>query len=347
MPETVIQIGKAYKGEKMAKFINDPSRLTDDMIEGLAQVHEDYIDIIGRAVVRKGLADEEPKVTAITIGGTGHEPSSLGFSGRGWECVKVLGDIFAAPGPAAIMEGIHLADKGQGILFYIGNHAGDVMNAKLAMRKAKKEGIDIRMVTLNEDISTFGRDERGQRRGMCASLGLGKTIGAACEKGMPLDAVEAVAQKHIDHSATISVAVGGATHPATGKPISTIEEGKMIIGMGQHGEDSGLMMDIKSSRETVGLMADRIVADLELKQGDKVLLIINGSGSTTYMELMTLYKDTVNYLKEKGIEVAEKIVGSYLTTQEQGGFQMSMTKLDEELLEMVQAPCNTYFIRKG
>ena len=81
----------------MEKFIDDPAELVDDLLEGLALVMADYVNVIGHTVVRKGLQDEAPKVTSVTMGGAGHEPSSLGFLGRGWECVKVIGDIFAAP----------------------------------------------------------------------------------------------------------------------------------------------------------------------------------------------------------------------------------------------------------
>ena len=75
-------------------------------------------------------------------------------------------------------------------------------------------------------------------------------------------------------------------------------------------------------------------------------MLVNGSGSTTYMELMILYKDALAYLEEKGINVACKLVGEYLTTQEQGGFQLSITKLDEELTELLKMPCDTFFKRQ-
>ena len=328
------------------KFINDPETITDEMLEGLGMVFDEFIDVKGHVVARKGLGSEEPKVTILTIGGSGHEPSSLGFCGIGWECVKVIGDIFAAPGPATIMEGIRIADKGRGILFYVGNHAGDVMTAKIALKMAKKEDINIDVVYFYDDISSFPRSEREQRRGMVCSLGLGKVLGAACEKGMTLEEVKEVAIKYRDNAASLSVATRGASHPKTGQNISVIEENQMVIGMGQHGEGSGLSSEVLTSKETVKLMADRIIEDLELKSGEKVLLVINGAGSTTYMELMILYKDAVAYLKKLRIEVAAKLVGEYLTTQEQGGFQMSMVRMDDQLLDLFNAPCRTAFITK-
>ena len=49
------------------------------------------------------------------------------------------------------------------------------------------------------------------------------------------------------------------------------------------------------------------------------------------MEMLVLYKDTVEYLKEKGIEVVGNMVGEILTVQEAGGFQMNLAKWDDEI----------------
>jgi len=46
-------------------------------------------------------------------------------------------------------------------------------------------------------------------------------------------------------------------------------------------------------------------------------------------------------LKARGIELARSIVGELLTVQEMGGFQMCIAKLDDELIELLDAPCNT------
>lgn len=328
------------------KFINDSKTITAEMIEGLAMVMEDYIDIEDTMVIRKGFDKEEPKVNIITLGGTGHEPSSMGFCGKGWECIKVLGDIFAAPGPQAVFEGIKRADKGKGVLMYVGNHAGDVMSAKMAYKMAKKAGINVEMINFHDDVSSFPREERENRRGMIASLALGKILGAACERGLSLEEVKKIGEKVIENVASIAAATRSATHPETGQFLSHIEEGKMIVGMGQHGEGNGLCCDTPTSYETVKIMADLIIKDLELKAGDRVSVTLNGVGSTTYMELMILYKDTVKYLKEMGIEVAFKIVGEYLTTQEQAGIQLSFIKLDDELEELLKAPCRTAFMTR-
>lgn len=330
----------------MEKFIDHPAALVDDMLEGLALVMEDYVDIIGHTVIRKGLQDEPPKVTSVTMGGAGHEPSSLGFLGRGWECVKVIGDIFAAPSAVAVADAIRLADKGKGVLLYVGNHDGDVLSAKLALKLLKRDGISVELVILRDDISSFGREQRQERRGMAGSLALGNVIGAACEAGYSLPEVKRVAEDCAARTATLSAATRGATHPANGLPISHISPGKMVIGMGQHGEGLGMEEPLLPAQEVIQRMGSRLCADLELQDGDSISLTLNGTGSTTYMELLILYRDAVKYFQSRGISISAKLVGEYLTTQEQAGFQLSCVKLNEELAALLNAPCHTFFLHR-
>ena len=331
----------------MEKFIDDPAELVDDLLEGLALVMADYVNVIGHTVVRKGLQDEAPKVTSVTMGGAGHEPSSLGFLGRGWECVKVIGDIFAAPSAVAVADAIRLANKGRGVLLYVGNHDGDVLSAKLALKLLKRDGIPVELVILRDDISFFDRAHRQDRRGMAGSLILGRVIGAACESGYSLQEVKRVAEDCVTRTATLSAASRGATHPVNGFPISHITPGKMVIGMGQHGEGQGREEPMQPAREVIRRMADRLCADLELQAGDKVSVTLYGTGSTTYMELLVLYRDTVEYFQARGITISATLVGEYLTTQEQAGFQLSCMKLNEELRTLLDAPCHTFFVHRG
>jgi dihydroxyacetone kinase-like protein len=49
-------------------------------------------------------------------------------------------------------------------------------------------------------------------------------------------------------------------------------------------------------------------------------------------------------LADKGIEVARSMVGEYLTVQEMAGFQMMVAKLDDELIQLWDAPCDTPYL---
>ena len=69
--------------------------------------------------------------------------------------------------------------------------------------------------------------------------------------------------------------------------------------------------------------------------------MINGCGATTMMEMLVLFKDTVEFLKAKGVEVVASMVGEILTVQEAAGFQMNIAKWDDEFIRLWNTPCHT------
>ena len=69
--------------------------------------------------------------------------------------------------------------------------------------------------------------------------------------------------------------------------------------------------------------------------------MINGCGATTMMEMLVLYKDTVEFLNAMGVEVVANMVGEILTVQEAGGFQMNIAKWDDETLALWNTPVHT------
>jgi dihydroxyacetone kinase-like protein len=72
-----------------------------------------------------------------------------------------------------------------------------------------------------------------------------------------------------------------------------------------------------------------------------VLIIINGSGATTLMEMYIVLRACKKYLDRQGITLAAARCGEYLTVQEMAGFQMFAAKMDDELLALWNAPCHT------
>lgn len=332
---------------KMKKFINDPSNLTQELLEGLALSNQDIIELTEgtRLVVNKKLKDAD-RVTIVTLGGTGHEPAISGFVGEGMVDISVPGDIFAAPGPQPCFEAIKMADKGKGVLFVVLNHAGDMLTANLTMKMVKKAGLNVIKVVTQDDVANAPRENADDRRGLVGCVPLYKIAGAAAAEGKSLEEVAAIAQKFADNMATIAVATKGATHPSTGGVIAELDEDDMEIGMGQHGEGGGGRMPLKTADETSQIMLDALLKDLDIKTGEKLLVVINGTGATTLMEQLIIFRKCYNYLKEKGIEIAANAVGELLTVQEQAGFQMMIARMDDELIHYWNQPCKTPYFKK-
>ncbi len=286
------------------------------------------------------------RVTIVTQGGSGHEPAISGFVGEGMVDISVVGDIFAAPGPQACLDAIKLADKGKGVLYIVLNHAGDMLTGSLTMKQCKKLGLNVVKVVTQEDVSNAPRENADDRRGLVGCIPTYKIAGAAAAEGKSLEEVAAIAQRFADNMATLAVAVRGATHPSTGAALADLGEDDMEIGMGQHGEGGGGRQPMKSADETAEIMVNALLKDIGIQSGEKVMLIINGSGATTLMEQLIIYRKCEQILKEKNIEIVANYVGELLTVQEQAGFQMFMARMDDELLRLWNAPCRTPYLTK-
>ncbi|MFR2405470.1 MAG: dihydroxyacetone kinase subunit DhaK, partial [Eubacterium callanderi] len=303
----------------MKKFLNQPENIVSELLEGLELANPDIIEVTGNnLVVNKKLKDAD-RVTVVTLGGAGHEPAIEGFVGEGMVDICVIGDIFAAPGYKACIEALKMADKGHGVLFVVLNHAGDMLTGNKTMKEAAKLGLNVKKVVTQEDIANAPRSNADDRRGLVGCVPVYKIAAAAAAEGKSLDEVAAIAQKFADNMATIAVAAKGATHPANGEVISTLGDDEMEVGMGQHGEGGGGRQPMKSADETAVIMADELIADLDLKAGEDVMVFINGSGSSTLMELLIVFRKVYKYLEEKDIYVKASWVGEILTVQETAG----------------------------
>ncbi len=90
-----------------------------------------------------------------------------------------------------------------------------------------------------------------------------------------------------------------------------------------------------------------LLDDLAVKEGEELLVIINGAGATTHMELFIVFRRLHQILTEKKIKIAKSLIGEFITTQEQGGFQMLIARMDRELIRLWDAPCDApYFISR-
>jgi len=319
----------------MKKFLNDPTNLTKELLEGLELAYGDTVKIVNDKIVTRAKPKAQDKVAILTLGGAGHEPALSGFVGEGMLDASVVGDIFAAPGAPKVLEALRLFKRDAGILLVVLNHAGDVMSANKAMRDAAKEGIKVASILTHEDISAGVDTPEEDKRGLGGCIPLYKVIGAAAEMGKNIDEIMEIGERFNKQMATLAAAMCGCTHPQNGGAIAELPDDEMEIGMGQHGEAGGGRSKILTADETASRMIAPLMQATGVKSGDRVMLIMNGVGATTPMELLVVFRRAALILKEKGITVAKGLVDEILTVQEMAGFQMILCKLDpdhEELL---------------
>ena len=160
------------------------------------------------------------------------------------------------------------------------------------------------------------------------------------EKGAPLSEVKRAAQHAIDNIRSMGMAMSPCTLPAVGKPGFSLGEDEIEIGMGIHGEPGVERTSVKTAKETAEILLDHILADYDYT-GSQVAVLVNGLGGTPLMELYILNQEVQRYLKEKGIAVYKTLVGNYTTALDMTGCSITLMKLDEELKELLDAPCDT------
>lgn len=330
----------------MKKFINDPNDLTREMLEGFAEANPELILLEKERLIINKKLDSADRVAVVGIGGSGHEPAPMGFVGEGMLDVSVSGNIFRAPEADKTIEAIERADRGKGVLLVVLNHDGDMLTGNIAAEQCAKRGIQLEKVVTQEDISGAPRSRAENRRGLVGCIMVYKIAGAAAAAGKSLSETAAICRRFADGMATLAVGVRGATHPVTGALLAKFGEDDMEIGMGQHGEEGGGRQKLRSADETAVIMLEALLHDLRIKQGDRVMVVLDGMGSTTLMELFIVYRKCVSYLETKGITIVANEIGELLTVQEAAGFQMFIAKMDDELLELWEAPCNTPYLKK-
>src|SRR5699024_11999454 len=89
--------------------------------------------------------------------GSGHKPAFIGYIGENLCDAVAVGEIFSSPTAKAFLDAIKAADSGKGVACLYGNYAGDNMNVKMAVRKAKKLGIEVKTVVANDDCASADR----------------------------------------------------------------------------------------------------------------------------------------------------------------------------------------------
>lgn len=88
-------------------------------------------------------------------------------------------------------------------------------------------------------------------------------------------------------------------------------------------------------------MAGALLDSLELDRGSRVIAVVNGLGATTQLELYGIYDRFARALADRGIEISRKLVGSMVTALDMHGFSLTVSKMDDELIELWDAPART------
>ena len=316
--------------------MNDAGKMVDEELDGLIALHRASLRRLpGTNIIVRMDAPRMGKVAVIGGGGSGHEPMQACYVGKGMLDAAVAGEIFAAPPPNQIHRAIREVDGGKGVLLVVNNFAGDIMNFGLAEEMGRKDGVQVERVVVNDDVAVPVRENR---RGIAGGILVEKIAGAKAEQGGGLAEVRELAQRAVDNTRSMGVALTSCSLPSTGRQMFSLGDEEMELGIGVHGERGVQRTKLWSANEIAKTLLDRISEDLGLARGDRVALLVNGMGATSQMELLILLRETMRLLDEAGITVSRPMAGSLVTSLDMSGASLTLTRLDGELSQMLGAP---------
>merc|ERR1719221_707066 len=118
---------------KPKKFINDASVAVDEFIQGLLLQYPTRLKKLANhhVLLHNSFTDAtHPNLTRVSLlsgGGSGHEPSHAGFIGTNCLSGAILGGIFASPSVSAILAAVRAvtlpsAQGGRGCLLIVKNY---------------------------------------------------------------------------------------------------------------------------------------------------------------------------------------------------------------------------------
>ncbi len=329
----------------MKKILNDPYSYVDQMLEGLVAAHPETYRVTGdgNRVVARAAGPKDGKVGIVSGGGSGHLPVFTGYVGHGLLDACAIGDVFASPSVEQMADAIRAANGGAGVVRLYGNYGGDVMNFDMAGDMLEMEDVPTTTVLLTDDVASAAPEEKEKRRGVAGMVYAFKIAGAKAETGADLEAVTAIAQKTADNCRSIGAALTSCTVPQAGKPTFQIADDEMEMGMGIHGEPGVWRGKLRTADEIADELMDRLLADMPVGSGDRVSILVNSLGATPAEELYILYRVAKKRLEAEGAAIAVPLVGRYATSMEMSGVSFTLCKLEDDMEEMLKAPCDCAF----
>ena len=323
----------------MKKFVNDPQQFVPDVLEGLALANPDTLKYVPEYnLIMRADGPDQNKVSIVQGSGSGHEPAHTMIVGKGMLDAACPGDVFAAPPLDYVYETTKLMASPKGVLLLVNNYTGDKMVFEMAQEMSSADGMDVRTLFINDDVSVEDSTYTIGRRGVAGNFFVIKAVAAAAERGADLDEVIRIGEKVNAATRTMGVALTACTPPAKGSPLFELGEDEIEMGVGIHGEPGRRRAQMMGASEIVEELLGPVVRDLPFTDGDRVALMVNGLGGTPISELYLLYGLAHKSLAEQGISVGRSYVGEYCTSLDMAGASITLVKLDDEIESLLMDP---------
>jgi phosphoenolpyruvate---glycerone phosphotransferase subunit DhaK len=323
----------------MRQYLVKTSNAVEAVIRGLQATSPFPIERVGShfGVIYRGNSTRKAKL--LTGGGSGHEPLFLGAVGPGMADGAIAGEIFAAPNPDSILAVTEALQASEGVIYLYGNYSGDVLNFGFAAEEARAKGIKVEEIRVHDDVASASSENASERRGIAGDIFVLKCVAAAADRGDGFADVFSLAERACNWTRSLGVALRAAASIETGEPMFELPAGEIEIGMGLHGEMGVRRSNFEPVETLVPRMLDLILADFQ-QTGltlDRAAIMVNGLGSTTVLELLAVAGQAKANLEKNGIRSPLFRTGQFATSLDMAGFSITLTKLDDELENLLNA----------
>jgi len=364
------QLDNISRGTEMKKLINRPENVISDSLAGVAAAHSDIVRIHTEPrFIYRADAPVKGCTALVSGGGSGHEPMHTGFVGKGMLHAACPGEIFTSPTPDQMLEAARRVNSGEGVLFIVKNYSGDAMNFEMAVELAQAEGVPVSTVLIDDDVAVRDSIYTQGRRGVGTTVLAEKICGGASEKGYDLKSLTELGLRVNKNGRSMGVAFSSCTVPARGEPTFDLGPDEIEIGIGIHGEPGRERIGLKTAEEITRILTLSIIedpaytrthrlwgagawveeemTDTPFQRGDRVIAFVNSMGGTPLSELYIVYKTLEEICRDKGLVIVRNLIGPYITSLEMQGCSITLLKMDDELLELWDAPVHTPSLRWG
>lgn len=319
----------------MKHFFNRRETIVTEALDGLLRTtgSGDLVRLDGYPEIKVVLrADwDKSKVSVVSGGGAGHEPSHAGFVGKGMLTAAVSGEIFASPSVEAVLAAIRAATGPAGCLLIVKNYTGDRLNFGLAAEKARAEGFLVEMVIVADDIAL---PDIAQPRGVAGTLFVHKIAGHLSEAGRDLAEIAAATRAAAKDIVSLGMSLSSCSIP--GQPHEDrFGENDGELGLGIHGEPGVERIAVQVADRLVAIMAERLAARLEPNAA--YALLINNLGSVPPLEMSVIANAVLASPLAKTIKLTIG-PGPLMTALNMNGFSLSLIRLDAAREAALLAP---------
>ncbi|KAH6613007.1 dihydroxyacetone kinase [Boeremia exigua] len=340
-------------------FVNDPTALVVSALKSFQLINPALsVDTENKILYAPS---EHDRISIVSGGGAGHEPSFTGFVGAGLLTAAVSGTVFASPSSRQVLTAIENVNASKGILVVLMNYTGDVLNFGVALEKAKAANPALRteMLVVGDDVSVVrSRAGRVGRRGIAGTVLVAKVTGAMASVGYDLDTIVRVGRLVANNLGSIGACLDRVHVPGTSKEDTDnlVASDEVELGMGIHNE-FGCGRRNASDAELPSLIAEMLQQILDVNDPERnflqtqtreVIVLVNNLGALSVLELGAVVTEVADQLERRYQKDTIRIYsGTFMTSLDGAGFSISLlnaveTGVEESLAELLDAPCNAF-----